>query len=64
MILQYTDGVTEAKNGSCELFEGERLISICKDYSGNSPEELMARVRESVDSFIKDEPQSDDITML
>lgn len=64
MILQYTDGVTEAKDGEGGFFGTERLLSICKEFSGDSPGELLTQIKESIDAFVKDEPQSDDITML
>ena len=63
-LFLYTDGVPEATDASGELFGTERMLeSLNKDIS-ITPEETLKQVRSSVDSFVKDAEQFDDLTML
>lgn len=64
LFFLYTDGITEANNCNKELFEEIRLknsIDVSKNYS---TKEVCDTVLENVKSFIEDEEQYDDITML
>ena len=63
-ITLYTDGVTEARNITGEFFGEERLIQTFnrKDYT--CLVELHHSIKDEVDSFVVDAPQSDDITMI
>ncbi len=63
-ILVYTDGVTEATNKDLEMFGEERLIKALSINPNASPEECIHNVQKSIDDFIKDAEQFDDITML
>ncbi len=64
VILQYTDGVTEATTAENELFGDERLLSVLNSASSTKPNELLAYIRMKLDEFVQDAPQFDDITML
>ena len=64
MIFQYTDGITEATDANKELFGEERLTEALNASPSVRPEELLHRVREKINGFVKDAPQFDDITML
>ena len=63
-IFVYTDGVPEATNADEELFGEQRLLDALNIDPKASPEELISNVRSSVDAFVKDAPQFDDLTML
>ena len=63
-IFVYTDGVPEATNAGDELFGTERMITALNKDSGASPVELLNNVRGSVDEFVKEAEQFDDLTML
>ena len=63
-LFVYTDGVTEAKDKSREMFGEERLKEALNLNADASPEELIDSVRRTVSGFVKDAPQFDDITML
>ena len=63
-LYVYTDGVTEATNSYSDMFGEERLIAALNKNSDASPEELLKNVKDSIDSFVGDTPQFDDITML
>ena len=60
----YTDGVTEATNGKNELFKEDRMIEALNKYKNKTPKEILKGVKKSVDEFVGDAPQFDDITML
>ncbi len=65
--LLFTDGVTEAMNRNKDLFGGERLSALFREYGsnpGSGPDGLLAAIRKAVDAFSEGEPQADDITML
>ena len=63
-LFVYTDGVTEATNSDMKLFGEERLISALNMNSSADPGEILNNVKTSIDGFVGDAPQFDDITML
>ena len=63
-LYLYTDGVTEATNGAQELFGEERLQQVLNDDPDLPVEELLPKVKNSIDVFVGDADQFDDITML
>ena len=63
-IFVYTDGAPEATNAENELFGEERLLGALNASVNSSSEELLKNVRASIDAFVKDAPQFDDLTML
>ncbi len=63
-LFVYTDGVAEACNAEKEFYGTERMIAALNKDPGAAPEVLLKNVRKDLDSFVKDAPQFDDITML
>jgi len=63
-IFVYTDGVPEATNAGGELFGMERMIGALNIDPKADPKELLQNVKRSVDEFVKDAEQFDDLTML
>lgn len=63
-IFLYTDGVTEATNAENELYGEERLLEALNAHKDMSPCTLLPEIKQSLDAFVKDAPQFDDITML
>ena len=63
-LFVYTDGVPEATNINNELFGTERMLEVLNRDPDAAPEELLKAVRESVDEFVGEAPQFDDMTML
>ena len=63
-IFQYTDGVPEATDAENNLFGTERMILALNKDPAASPEQILKNVRSSVDDFVKDAEQFDDLTML
>ena len=63
-LFVYTDGVPEATDKENRLFGTERMLDALNEARDQSPEEILASVRSSVDGFVKDAEQFDDLTML
>jgi len=63
-LFLYTDGITEAMDGKDEEFSEERLEKDLTRLHNKPIQEVAHGVAESVKSYAKDVPQSDDITML
>ena len=63
VLLQYTDGVTEAINQKKELFGLERLQKTLSQ-ADTAPQPLLEELRTALKQFAGAEPQFDDITML
>lgn len=63
-LFVYTDGVTEATNISNQLFGMDRILDALNTSPDASPRKLMENVKASVDGFVEDAPQFDDLTML
>ncbi len=63
-LFVYTDGVPEATNASGELFGTGRLLQALNGMPEAGPEELLSGVTRSVETFVGEAPQFDDLTML
>lgn len=64
LIFLYTDGVTEAMNPDKKQFSNNRLLQTLSNLKGKNVQKCIEGVREDVRSFVEEEPQSDDITMI
>ena len=64
MLFVYTDGVAEAANGAEELYGTERMLEALNSAQDHSPQGILSSVRDSVNLFVGDAPQFDDLTML
>jgi sigma-B regulation protein RsbU (phosphoserine phosphatase) len=63
-LFVYTDGVVEATNSRTELFGMGRMIEALNRDPEACPRELIEEVSATVDEFVGNAPQFDDITML
>ena len=63
-IFLYTDGLTEAKNAEHKMFGLERIQAVLNTCTDKDPKEILETATESVDGFVKQAEQSDDLTML
>ena len=63
-LFLYTDGVPEATDSENQLFGNERMIAALNEKSDGTPQKILETVRSSVDAFVKDAEQFDDLTML
>ena len=63
-LFVYTDGVAEATNADNELFGVERTLEALNSAKDKNPKAILEAVKESVDAFVGEAPQFDDLTML
>lgn len=63
-LFIYTDGVPEATSSDSELFGMERLVQVLNKEKDAPLPDILKSVKGSIDKFVKDAPQFDDITML
>ncbi|MBQ7670802.1 MAG: serine/threonine-protein phosphatase [Clostridia bacterium] len=63
-IFLYTDGVPEATDASDQMFGYDRMLEALNSDCGAATDQLLKNVRSSVDAFVKDAEQFDDLTML
>ncbi|MBK5257187.1 MAG: SpoIIE family protein phosphatase [Vicinamibacteria bacterium] len=63
-FLFFTDGISEAMNGSAELFGEGRLASILKDANELSSDDLKERILDEVRIFAAGESPHDDMTLV
>lgn len=63
-VYLYTDGITEANSKSEELFGEDRLIACFQNAADLSSEQIVQTVKRSVDEFVQENDQFDDMTML
>ena len=63
-LFLYTDGVAEATNAENELFGTARMLDALSGEPDADPEKILTQVRRSVDDFVGDAEQFDDLTML
>ncbi|MBN2561631.1 MAG: SpoIIE family protein phosphatase [Phycisphaerae bacterium] len=63
-LFLYTDGIVDAENEQRERFQEQRLVSLLEANAGQPPDQLVTRVRRSIEQFTRNHPQTDDITMV
>lgn len=64
LFILYSDGLTEAKSPEGELFGTERLIAIIEAYAEEDINTLLAKIKNSVLSFTKQDYFDDDLTLI
>lgn len=63
-LVIFTDGVVEAVNTAEKEYEEPRLIQVVNEGASDSPTELLSRLLGSLDAFVGNTPQHDDMTCL
>ena len=63
-LFLYTDGVPEGTNSNNELYGENRLIDFMNNNQHVQATELLPDIKNSIDEFVGEAPQFDDITML
>lgn len=63
-LVLFSDGVTEARSPSGELFGEARMRSVLEDAGPSSASGLVERVRGAVSAFAAGAPPADDLTLL
>jgi serine phosphatase RsbU (regulator of sigma subunit) len=63
-LFLYTDGVPEATDAEERMFGMERMLDALNTEPDAKPERILQNVRASVNGFVKEAEQFDDLTML
>lgn len=63
-IFLYTDGVPEATNADNQMFTVDGMINALNKEKEAAPDKIISNMKESVEKFVGDAPQFDDLTML
>ena len=63
-LFVYTDGVPEATDLNGQMFGMDRLHHALMEAQDEAPQRILEHVRRSIDAFVGEAPQFDDITML
>lgn len=63
-LFVYTDGVPEAANAKNEMFGTDRMLDALNEEPYDCPQEIICRVQDRIDGFVRQAPQFDDLTML
>ncbi|MCR5208567.1 MAG: SpoIIE family protein phosphatase [Eubacterium sp.] len=63
-LFLFTDGVVEATDESDELYGINRTLEILNSLKNERPKGILDGVKKSVDTFVGNAPQFDDLTML
>jgi sigma-B regulation protein RsbU (phosphoserine phosphatase) len=63
-IIMFTDGITEAMNVNGEEFSDERLEELSVKYYKESADDILNKIKISVQEFTQGAEQSDDITSV
>ncbi len=63
-LFLYTDGVPEATDADKQLFGTDRMLDALNAMPDASPKETLEGVRRSVDDFVREAEQFDDLTMV
>ena len=63
-LFLYTDGVPEATDSDKKMFGMDRMVDALNREPDADPEKIIENVRSSVDGFVKDAEQFDDLTMM
>ena len=64
MLLCYTDGTTDARNGRDEEFGLERLVGFAIEHRNLAPSRVCTALRSLLKEHIQDTPLLDDMTFL
>jgi serine phosphatase RsbU (regulator of sigma subunit) len=63
-VIFYTDGLTEARNMENEEFGEDALKTMLLDLNGLESKEMLQQVQDRMETFTKDVPRHDDITLV
>ena len=63
-IFIYTDGLPEATNKDNQLLGIDKVLETLNQNTEATPEEVIRKMHETVDEFVEEAPQFDDLTML
>lgn len=63
-LFLYTDGVPEATDNNEKMYTLGRMVDALNENREKTPAEILDSIHRSVNAFVGDAPQFDDLTML
>ena len=63
-LFLYTDGVPEATDSGLKMYGDGRMLEALDGCGSDAPDRILSAVHRSVNSFVGEAPQFDDLTML
>ena len=63
-LLLVTDGVTEARNPSDDMFGRQRLVEVLQTTGDSTTDQAALQIREAIERFQNNSPALDDLTLL
>jgi sigma-B regulation protein RsbU (phosphoserine phosphatase) len=64
LLVQYTDGVTEAMNPKREELGLDRLSEVIQQHGHNEVEYVLWKIEKAIEEWTGAAPQKDDVTMI
>ena len=64
LVVQYTDGITEAMNHENEQFGHERFYAVIEEHGHQEAEYVLWKIEKAVQAFVGQRAQADDMTMI
>ena len=64
MLVAYTDGVSEARDGAGEEFGDARLIEVVENCRGETATQICSRVLDAIRTFRGSQQDQDDVTIM
>ena len=64
LLVQYTDGVTEAMNAKREEFGLQRLGQVIQENGENEVDYVLWKIQKTIEAWTQGAPQKDDVTMI
>jgi sigma-B regulation protein RsbU (phosphoserine phosphatase) len=64
VLLIYSDGITEAMNAKDEEYGEQRLMDLVHGIKRETAQEIINRVLDSVNTYVEDRQQMDDMTLV
>lgn len=64
MMIVYSDGVTEARNGAGEFYGEERLMKLLERTRGLQAKDVAKLILDDASRFVGEEPFSDDLSLM
>ena len=63
VLVAFSDGITETQNEAEEEYGDDRLIETVHECRAENAEHIREAIHESVETFMGDAPQFDDVTL-
>jgi sigma-B regulation protein RsbU (phosphoserine phosphatase) len=64
LVLLYTDGITEAQNPEGKFFGADRLSQLFATQASSTPQEIINRIVEELQTFCRSNAFDDDVSMV